>query len=145
MKSQLTFLHFHWKNAFDNVVWKMTAILSRPQCVKQWHAFYVLLCPVNRYLIHINNMLKWMQFGRMNSARLIRWLTTASYSWNHDIRYGYLIINIIRGANTRTGEQSLLLLSWQSTRFRFMCPPGIWVIKMHNGSIISASTVTCHE
>ena len=26
---------FHWKNAFENVIWKMAAILSQSQCVKQ--------------------------------------------------------------------------------------------------------------
>ena len=27
---------FVQENAFENVVWKMAAILSRPQCVKDW-------------------------------------------------------------------------------------------------------------
>ena len=27
---------FIQENAFENVVWKMAAILSRPQCVKNW-------------------------------------------------------------------------------------------------------------
>ena len=34
---------FNQKNAFENVVWKMAAILSRPQCVKVltiWPAFF---------------------------------------------------------------------------------------------------------
>ena len=30
-------------------------------------------------------------------------------------------------------------------RCRLMFPPGIWVIKIHNCCIISASTATCHE
>ena len=34
MKSQSKFIHFLQENAFENVVWKMAAILSRPQCVK---------------------------------------------------------------------------------------------------------------
>ena len=28
---------FHYQNAFENVVWKMVVILSRPQCVKSFH------------------------------------------------------------------------------------------------------------
>ena len=30
------FTYFHCKNALEQVVWKMTAILSRPKCVKMW-------------------------------------------------------------------------------------------------------------
>ena len=30
----VTFMHFHEKNTFENVVWKIVVILSRPQCVK---------------------------------------------------------------------------------------------------------------
>ena len=38
VKSQSKFIYFHSRNfiqenAFENVIWKMAAILSRPQCV----------------------------------------------------------------------------------------------------------------
>ena len=33
VKFQSKFRHFHKKNAFENVIWKITAILFHPQCV----------------------------------------------------------------------------------------------------------------
>ena len=39
-------IHFDSRDALENVVWKMAAILSRPQCVKRGH-----LQPVSNYLI----------------------------------------------------------------------------------------------
>ena len=36
MKFQSIFIHFHWRKSISKVVWKMAAILSRPQCVKQF-------------------------------------------------------------------------------------------------------------
>ena len=35
VKSYSQFINFHSRNAFENVVWKMAAILSQPQCVNE--------------------------------------------------------------------------------------------------------------
>ena len=47
MKSQSKFMHFVQENAFENVVWKMAAILSRPQhCLGLGHETMVCaVCP----------------------------------------------------------------------------------------------------
>ena len=39
MKCQSKFMHFIQENPFENVVWKMAAILPRPQCVNHIHCF----------------------------------------------------------------------------------------------------------
>ena len=40
----LQFIHFHQENAFKNVVWKMAAILSQPQCVKALNSHKFFMC-----------------------------------------------------------------------------------------------------
>ena len=45
VKSLSKFTHFIQENAFENVVWKMTATLSRPQCVEAIYSNH----PLNPY------------------------------------------------------------------------------------------------
>ena len=53
---------FIQENAFDNVAWKMVAILSRPQCVK-WTELDTLSdwshCWVTQKHLHLNNWTMW--------------------------------------------------------------------------------------
>ena len=44
------FTCFHSRNAFENVVSKMAAILSRPQCVKRLYVFHQTLPTYGEYI-----------------------------------------------------------------------------------------------
>ena len=54
---------FKQENAFENVVWKMSAILSRPQCVKVWDD-----CPIKkfRYITEITYLIKCIKDNGFN-------------------------------------------------------------------------------
>ena len=56
------------ENAFENVVWKMAAILSRPQCVNWINSMYEGISIVNEVLLgwyqHIEAETKWPPFRR---------------------------------------------------------------------------------
>ena len=49
MKSSLKFKHFHSKNAFENVICKLVAILSRPECVNSYYFRHNITCTTYMY------------------------------------------------------------------------------------------------
>ena len=85
LKSGLNFKHFHWRNAIENVLGKMSVVLSRPQCanalvwcenqaVGSWRDIHMIPLLIGRYInVYLHVRASGGQASVEGLVRCVRW------------------------------------------------------------------------
>ena len=84
---------FILKNAFQNVIWEMTAILSRPQCVKTSFLICVNICSLAVFKVWVGTSCKFSEWfiTKIIYMYYIDFCTTMYWSCQYDVHFTRMI------------------------------------------------------